>query len=137
MLFHILGARDNVVQAVEKNITVIATTSESSQIRGSLPSDSPSVMIRSTGNSRKRNSRKVLCRRSSSGAEILHPAMRETIEFEYGSSSTGSVWNRFKKDAKLIKQKEGDFLTKRRGSLPVEILTYGLGKVTYMHVRGK
>lgn len=113
------------------NFTVISTNTV--QRRGSVPCESSSVTAITTTRSNKkhRNTKKVLYRRSSSGAEILTPIMAEALEggtcgSSKGGSGTDSAWYRFKKD--VMKRKDTDYLSKRRGSLPVEVLSLGLGK---------
>jgi hypothetical protein len=128
----ILGAKDFVGPQEMNNFTVISTNTV--QRRGSVPCESSTITTITTtsrsNNKKHRNTKKVLYRRSSSGAEILTPIMADTMDSGACSSSKGgngsdSAWYRFKKD--VMKRKEADYLTKRRGSLPVEVLSLGLG----------
>lgn len=127
------GARDFVGQPERSGggtYAVISSTTSSHQRRGSVPCEhSSNVLIRTSVNGKRRNPKKILRRRSSSGAEILTPIMTDALESSGGSSATSSTaWYRFKKDW----TRRGDtdvLLTKRRGSLPVEVLTAaGFGK---------
>lgn len=78
--------------------------------------------MRTSLNGKRRNPKKILRRRSSSGAELLLADAMES-----STSSSGSAWYRFKKE--LGKRADSDIhLNSRRGSLPVEALTAGLGK---------
>lgn len=114
---------------------MIATSSASTtanQRRGSVPCEhSSNILVRSSVNGKRRNPKKILRRRSSSGAEILTPIKSETKESvsSVGSSST-SAWHRFKKE--FSRRTDTDvLLTKRRGSLPVEVLAVGLGELIH------
>lgn len=82
-------------------------------------------------NGKRRNNKKILRRRSSSGAiEILTPIVSESMESTSSNSGSGtSAWYRFKKDWTLSRRPDSDvLLTKRRGSLPIEVLAIGLGE---------
>lgn len=95
------------------------------QRRGSVPCES-NVMSRSV-NGKRRNPKKILRRRSSSGAEILTPIVSESMESTSNNKSGASVWNRFKRE--WTPRGESDvLLTRRRGSLPIDVLSIGLGK---------
>ena len=127
------GARDFVGQPERSGggtYAVISSTTSSHQRRGSVPCEhSSNVLIRTSVNGKRRNPKKILRRRSSSGAEILTPIMTDALESSSGSAATSSTaWYRFKKDW----TRRGDtdvLLTKRRGSLPVEVLSAaGFGK---------
>lgn len=100
------------------------------QRRGSMPCEPSLGAIRGSLNGKRRNNnnKKMLRRRSSSGAiEILSESV-ETTSSNSGSST--SAWYRFKKDWTLSRRSDSDvLLTKRRGSLPIEVLAIGLGKM--------
>ncbi|XP_055534582.1 uncharacterized protein LOC129724022 isoform X2 [Wyeomyia smithii] len=90
------------------------------QRRGSVPCEgSNSVVIRSSFSIKRRSAKKALRRRSSGGAEILSPILSE--DATPGSSSASSTaWQRFKR-----RTDTDNLLSRRRGSLPVEVLTIG------------
>nr|XP_029729554.1 uncharacterized protein LOC109400568 isoform X1 [Aedes albopictus] len=105
------------------------------QRRGSVPCDSSnSVVIRNSFNNKRRSAKKVLRRRSSGGAEILSPILSEDATSGSGngngggggggaagsSTSSSTAWQRFKRRADAE-----NLLSRRRGSLPVEVLTIG------------
>lgn len=95
------------------------------QRRSSVPCES-NVVVRSSVNGKRRNPKKILRRRSSSGAEILTPIMSESGEAT-SSNASGSAWNRFKKE--WTRRTDSDVIvTKRRGSLPIEVLAIGFGE---------
>ncbi|EDS31973.1 c-AMP-specific 3',5'-cyclic phosphodiesterase [Culex quinquefasciatus] len=105
------------------------------QRRGSVPCDSSnsstSVIIRNSFGIKRRSTKKAMRRRSSGGAEILSPILSEdsTAAIIGGagcssgsgaSASSSSAWQRFKRRADT-----DNLLSRRRGSLPVEVLTIG------------
>ncbi|XP_055624861.1 uncharacterized protein LOC129767730 [Toxorhynchites rutilus septentrionalis] len=93
------------------------------QRRGSVPCDkSNSVVIRNNLSIKRRSTKKALRRRSSGGAEMLSPILSEDITPAVPStgSSTSSAWQRFKRRADT-----DNLLSRRRGSLPVEVLAFG------------
>ncbi|KAG5677283.1 hypothetical protein PVAND_007053 [Polypedilum vanderplanki] len=110
------------------------TQQQQQQRRGSC--EMPNLMMRGSVNGKRRNPKKILRRRSSSGAiEILTPIVSESME---STSSAGSVtgsanlWYRFKKEWTLSRRNDSDtLLTKRRGSLPIEVLAIGLGTLRH------
>lgn len=121
----ILGARDFVDGHAHPDPSNYAVISSSSSQR----CESSTVLMRTSLNGKRRNPKKILRRRSSSGAELL---LADTMESS--TSSSGSAWYRFKKE--LGKRADSDIhLNKRRGSLPVEALTAGLGKILYNQVK--
>lgn len=85
-----------------------------------MPCENLAALGRSNGKSRNR--KKLLRRRSSGGAEILSPILTE----ETTSSSSGSAWFRFKRDITRSRTDQDALLSRRRGSLPVEVLAVGL-----------
>ncbi|XP_055608152.1 uncharacterized protein LOC129755605 [Uranotaenia lowii] len=102
----------------------------SMQRRGSVPCDnsSNSVVIRNTFGLKRRSAKKAMRRRSSGGAEILSPILSEDApvpttdppSMSSGSGSSSSAWQRFRRRADVE-----NILSRRRGSLPVEVLTIG------------
>uniref|UniRef100_A0A8D8BKZ5 Phosphodiesterase n=2 Tax=Culex pipiens TaxID=7175 RepID=A0A8D8BKZ5_CULPI len=108
------------------------------QRRGSVPCDgsnsSTSVIIRNSFGIKRRSTKKAMRRRSSGGAEILSPILSEDSTAIIGgagcssgggggggaSASSSSAWQRFKRRADT-----DNLLSRRRGSLPVEVLTIG------------
>lgn len=95
------------------NVTII-------QRRGSVPCENLSSTNRNNCNGKTKNRKKMLRRRSSGGAEILCPIVAESEPSSSGSSS----WYRFKR-SEPSKNNRSDLdmlLTRRRGSLPVEVL---------------
>lgn len=97
------------------------------QRRGSTPCES-NVFGRSSVNGKRRNPKKLLRRRSSSGAEILTPIVSDAVESTSSNNvGGGSIWNRNKKEWSRHADSDA-LLTKRRGSLPIEVLAIGLGE---------
>lgn len=103
---------------------------QSIQRRGSMPCDGVSVINRNGCNGKNRNSRKkLLRRRSSGGAEILGPIIGEVGGQEQPSCSEqhqaapSSSWFRFKRDITRNRSDLDTLLSRRRGSLPVEMLS--------------
>uniref|UniRef100_U5ERI9 Phosphodiesterase n=1 Tax=Corethrella appendiculata TaxID=1370023 RepID=U5ERI9_9DIPT len=99
------------------------TTNVIHQRRGSVPCDTTTnVIVRNNSNSKRRNTKKILRRRSSGGAEILSPILAEspddhTTQNTSSSTSSSTAWYRFKR-----KTDTDNLLSRRRGSLPVEVL---------------
>lgn len=124
-LFKVLkGAKDFVGPSEKSSHSVISSVAPY-QRRGSVPCET-NVLSRTSANGKRRNPKKILRRRSSSGAEILTPIVTEGTEST--SSHAGvSVWNRFKKEFSRPSDSP-DVQPKRRGSLPIDVLTFGLGK---------
>lgn len=98
------------------------------QRRGSVPCDSLSVLGRNGCNGKTRNRKKILRRRSSGGAEILSPIIGDPSEAGCSSGNGGgsnvvsSTWHRFKRDITRNRSDLDALLSRRRGSLPVEML---------------
>lgn len=100
------------------------------QRRGSVPCDSLSVLGRNGCNGKTRNRKKILRRRSSGGAEILSPIIGEPSEAGCssangaggGSNVVASTWYRIKRDITRNRSDLDVLLSRRRGSLPVEML---------------
>lgn len=98
------------------------------QRRGSVPCDSLSVLGRNGCNGKTRNRKKILRRRSSGGAEILSPIIGDPSEAGCSSANGGgsnvvtSTWHRFKRDLTRNRSDLDALLSRRRGSLPVEML---------------
>lgn len=90
------------------------------QRRGSVPCDSLTLLSRNGCNGKARNRKKILRRRSSGGAEILSPIIGEPSE--PSSSTSSSAWYRFKRDITRNRSELDSLLSRRRGSLPVEVL---------------
>lgn len=82
-------------------------------------------------NGKRRNQKKILRRRSSSGTiEILTPIVSESMESTSSNNvSSNSAWYKFKKEWTITRRSDSEtLLTKRRGSLPIEVLAIGLGE---------
>lgn len=91
------------------------------QRRSSVPTDNLSPNRNNCHNGKTKNRKKTLKRRLSGGAEILCPIVSET---EPSCSTGGSPWYRFKRsDAPKNRSDMDLLLSRRRGSLPVEVLT--------------
>ncbi|CRL03156.1 CLUMA_CG016520, isoform A [Clunio marinus] len=123
-----LSAKDFVGPSDKSSTHSVISSVASCQRRGSVPCES-NVVVRSSVNGKRRNPKKLLRRRSSGGAETFTtPIMTESIVTS--STSDSSVWNRFKKE--LSRRKDSDVsVTRRRGSLPIEVLTIGLGTLRH------
>lgn len=106
------------------------------QRRGSVPCDSLSVLGggrsgsgSSCNGGKSRNRKKLLRRRSSGGAEMLSPIIGDDSEVASATGSGGSggvvssTWYRFKRDITRNRSDLDALLSRRRGSLPVEVLT--------------
>lgn len=90
------------------------------QRRSSVPVD-PSSTGRSN-NGKRRNKNKILRRRSSGGAEtILSPILSESLDI----ASTSSTWFRSKRSGEQSSSRTESILSKRRGSLPADVLSIG------------
>lgn len=123
-----LGAKDFVGSSDKSAHSVISSSVAPYQRRGSMPCDS-NVLSRTSLNGKRRNPKKILRRRSSSGAEILTPIVSEFVESTSSNNAGGSTWNRLSTINASTRHTETEgLLTKRRGSLPIEVLTIGLGK---------
>lgn len=97
-----------------------ASNVSSIQRRGSVPSDSYGG--RNGCNGKNRNRKKVLRRRSSGGAEILSPILAEGPDDGAGEGSvSGSSWYCYKREMVRNRSDLDTLLSKRRGSLPVEV----------------
>lgn len=99
------------------------------QRRGSVPCENLSAPNRNNchNNNKAKSRKKILRRRSSGGAEILSPIAGEA---EAGASTTtttpsSTAWYRFKRSSDATKNRSDLdlLLSRRRGSLPVEVLT--------------
>lgn len=96
-----------------------ATNNVSSiQRRGSVPCDSYGGYSR---HGKNRNRKKVLRRRSSGGAEILSPILAEPDDGAGEGSVSSSSWYCFKREMIRNRSDLDTLLSKRRGSLPVEV----------------
>lgn len=127
MLLQFTGAKDFVGSSENSTHSVISSVT-SHQRRGSVPCES-SVLSRTSINAKRRNPKKILRRRSSSGAEILTPIVSESIESSTSNNAGGSSWSHYTTIVASPRRTESDsLLTKRRGSLPIEVLSIGLGK---------
>ncbi|XP_058054414.1 uncharacterized protein LOC131206055 [Anopheles bellator] len=98
------------------------------QRRGSVPcegSNNNNVALRSSFSIKRRSTKKAIRRRSSGGPEILSPILSE--DSGAGSSSAASsAWYRIKRgDAGHRRSDNENLLSRRRGSLPVEVLAIG------------
>uniref|UniRef100_A0A182PP52 Phosphodiesterase n=1 Tax=Anopheles epiroticus TaxID=199890 RepID=A0A182PP52_9DIPT len=102
------------------------------QRRGSVPCESSNnVALRSSFSIKRRSTKKAIRRRSSGGAEILSPILSEDAaggsNGAGSSSSSSNAWYRIKRDSGH-RRTGGDnesLLSRRRGSLPVEVLAIG------------
>lgn len=130
----LIGAKDFVGPSDKSTHTVISSVAPY-QRRSSVPCET-NLVVRSSVNGKRRNPKKVLRRRSSSGAEILTPIMSESGEATT-SNATGSAWNRFKKE--WTRRTDSDVIVtkQRRGSLPIEVLAIGFGKFLEFYERLK
>jgi len=99
------------------NVTII-------QRRGSVPCENLSSTNRNNCNGKTKNRKKMLRRRSSGGAEILCPIVAESEPSSSGGGGGGSSsWYRFKRSEPSKNRSDLDMLlSRRRGSLPVEVL---------------
>lgn len=91
------------------------------QRRGSVPCENLSSSSNRNNNNcnGKAKNRKKLLRRRSGGAEILYPIATDA---EVSSSST---WYKFKRSDSVKNRADLDMLlNRRRGSLPVEVLSH-------------
>uniref|UniRef100_A0AAG5DD10 Phosphodiesterase n=1 Tax=Anopheles atroparvus TaxID=41427 RepID=A0AAG5DD10_ANOAO len=104
------------------------------QRRGSVPCESSNVALRSSFSIKRRSTKKAIRRRSSGGAEILSPILSEDAGADGGNgggggggSSSSSAWYRIKRDAATGHRRSDNesLLSRRRGSLPVEVLAIG------------
>ncbi|KAL7046126.1 hypothetical protein ACKWTF_002489 [Chironomus riparius] len=135
-----LSAKDFVGATSQEKISHPVTTSSTTQQqqqqqqqqqyqqnrRGSVPCGSL--------NGKRRSQKKFLRRRSSSGAiEILTPIVSESIESTSSNNASGnSAWYKFKKEWTITRRSDPEtLLTKRRGSLPIEVLAIGLGTLRH------
>lgn len=118
------GAKD-LTDPADKSPNPVIASAASYQRRSSVPSE-PNLVFRSSVNGKRRNPKKVLRRRSSSGAEILTPVVGETMETSSSNGESSSSWSRLKRDCSQCGETDG-LVTKRRGSLPIEVLAVGLG----------
>lgn len=110
---------DNIDTSLLQSDFLYATNVTLIQRRGSVPCENLSSANRNNCNGKTKNRKKMLRRRSSGGAEILCPIVAETEP----SSSASSSWYRFKRsDASKNRSDLDMLLTRRRGSLPVEVL---------------
>lgn len=128
-LFLSAGAKDFVGHPV-----IASVASASQQRRGSTPCES-NVFGRGSVNGKRRNPnpKKILRRRSSSGAEILTPIASDAVESTSSNNGGGgSVWSRYKKEWSRHADSDA-LLTKRRGSLPIEVLAIGLGEFSSLN----
>lgn len=92
------------------------------QRRGSVPCEnSSSSTNRNNCNGKAKNRKKLLRRRSSGGAEILYPIVTDA---ESTTNPSSSSWYRFKRAEPSKNRSDLDMLlNRRRGSLPVEVLS--------------
>lgn len=111
---HFIVLASNVDQNLPQASSLITT-----QRRSSVPCETISTPSRNNcHNGKSKNRKKPLRRRSSGGAEILCPIVSET------EPSSSSPWYRFKRTETTKNRSDLDLLlTRRRGSLPVEVLT--------------
>ena len=102
------------------------------QRRGSVPCESTNnVALRSSFSIKRRSTKKAIRRRSSGGAEILSPILSEDAagggsNGAGSSSSSSNAWYRIKRDSGHRRAGDNEsLLSRRRGSLPVEVLAIG------------
>lgn len=101
------------------------------QRRGSMPCESLTVLSRNGCNGKNRSSRKkLLQRRSSGGADLLVPTIGETDhrgsemtddDCQPSQTPSSTSWFRFKREITRNRSELDTFLSRRRGSLPVEM----------------
>lgn len=103
------------------------------QRRGSVPCESLTVLSRNGCNGKNRSSRKkLLRRRSSGGADLLVPTIGETDHRgesdmtdensqQPSQTSSSTSWFRFKREITRNRSDLDTLLSRRRGSLPVEM----------------
>lgn len=101
------------------------------QRRGSMPCESLTVLSRNGCNGKNRSSRKkLLRRRSSGGADLLVPTIGETenrgLENTDDNSQPSQIpsstsWFRFKREITRNRSELDTLVSRRRGSLPVEM----------------
>ncbi|XP_037034661.1 uncharacterized protein LOC119073361 isoform X3 [Bradysia coprophila] len=91
------------------------------QRRGSVPCDSYGGFSRNGCSGKNRSRKKVLRRRSSGGAEILSPILAEPDDGAGEGSVSSSSWYCFKREMIRNRSDLDTLLSKRRGSLPVEV----------------
>ena len=121
------GAKD-FVGSSDKSTQSISETAPN-QRHGSVSSES-NISGRSGINGKRRNPKKILRRRSSSGAEILSPIVSESMKTPTSNNAEISTWNRYPSIVATPRRTESDsLLAKRRGSLPTDVLSVGLGKL--------
>lgn len=101
------------------------TSIASNQRRSSVPNES-NLLIRSGINGKRRNPKKILRRRSSSGAEILTSIASDPKEPSTSNGESSNSWSRLKRDCNQCADTDC-LITKRRGSLPIEVLAVGIG----------
>lgn len=119
------GAKDFVGPSDKSTHSVISSVAPY-QRRGSMPCES-NIVFRNSVNGKRRNPKKLLRRRSSSGAEILTPMVSETMESTSSNiAESSSVLSRLKKE--WTRGDSEALLSRRRGSLPTEVLSIGLGE---------
>lgn len=106
-------------------------SNKNQQRRSSVPVVDSFHRLGST-NGKSRNRKKILRRRSSGGAEILGAIVSESMESDgtttttmtttKNSSTSTSAWYKFKRD--VFRRPDSEtLLSRRRGSLPVEVLS--------------
>lgn len=118
--------------------------------RSSMPTDSLLIVGRGSngGKSNSRNRKKVLRRRSSGGADILNPVLAEETAFSAwtspqehqqqqeedevvevapkGEMKHSLSWFRLRRDGSVRRATDKEaLLSRRRGSLPIEVLAVG------------
>lgn len=79
-------------------------------------------------NGKRRNPKKVLRRRSSGGAEIFTPAVSESLDLPISNNLESLSENRYTTLVSPRRTESDSLLSKRRGSLPTEVSSVGLGK---------
>lgn len=94
------------------------------QRRGSVPCESHIGRNSCSNSNKNRNRKKILRRRSSGGADILSPILNESEASGNGGAANTS-WYRFKRDITRNRSDLDSLLSKRRGSLPVEVFAVG------------
>ncbi|XP_050073029.1 uncharacterized protein LOC126561128 [Anopheles maculipalpis] len=123
------GVPSNTVQL--PNSLVAPSAYPGMQRRGSVPCESTNnVALRSSFSIKRRSTKKAIRRRSSGGAEILSPILSEDAAGGGSNGGAGSsssnAWYRIKRDSGHRRTGDNEsLLSRRRGSLPVEVLAIG------------
>ncbi|XP_035913867.1 uncharacterized protein LOC118512880 isoform X2 [Anopheles stephensi] len=125
------GVPSNTAQLPNNSLVAPPPSYPGMQRRGSVPCESTNnVALRSSFSIKRRSTKKAIRRRSSGGAEILSPILSEDAaggsNGAGASSSSSNAWYRIKRDSGHRRTGDNEsLLSRRRGSLPVEVLAIG------------